>query len=682
VNARAARRLAALAALAVAALGAAPTPSPSLLLPALVFVSRGIPAGADAGLVPGLGPMGRTLATGGRLLIRERDGRVHALLPPHALFDVSDPCVSWDGLHIAFAGTPAPDSAWRVCVVGRDGSGLHTLTHPPEGADDFDPVWLADGRVCFASTRFAHHAQPAAVAVTNLYVVSVEGGEPERITAERSGAEEPAVDPASGRIVYARWWTNRFRASNFAQGGVTSDAALAISSEEVDLWQAVSVQPDGSGIRLAAGDARDRDATMAYQPAIDAVHGVVAVRAADRTLVRARGRYGIQRLARLTPPYEPGGAALAGYGRDPSSACAPAWLPGGRLVFARDLGGRGDFGLWVLSVDMAGRAGAPRRVLDLRGTAELDAAPIVRRIAPRIHGTGLPLTTKRGPTEALQQIREDVHTFRFDCLNVFANAPIDAPIRDAPQLATGVRIRFFTALEPEVGAGSRADTMALVREVPVDRTGAVHEHDLPGDVPMFEQLVDSTGRVLMSAHDPAHVSGFNFARAGSGTQCVGCHAGHSAMEVPLNNALAQWFNASTSAVAFVSAARPGNAGAGALIDRRSRGVPDRVAWIAPADGGPVARLAWSSPIEVRALVFYDLDPQSAAASDAGDDGCEVVFSLAGREIRRLTEPRPNAGPARLEVGGVIADMLEIRPRPATHRRNVAIAEIETIARIP
>ncbi len=675
------RRIAAFALITAGGLGASPSLAPSTSLPPVVFVSRAIPLGADLGLVPGLGPLGRTLAPGGRLLVRERDGRIHALLPPHALFDVSDPCVRWDAQLIAFAGTPARDSAWRVYVVGRDGQGLRALTQPPSGARDFDPVWLADGRVAFASTRLAHHAQPAAVAVTNLYAVSLEGGEPERITAERSGAEEPAVDPSNGRIVYARWWANRFLATNLVTGGVTSDAALAISNEEVDLWQAVSIQPDGSGIRLAAGDARDRDATMAYQPTIDAVRGIVAVRAADRTLVHARGRYGIQRLARLTPPFEPGGA-LAGYGRDSSSACGPAWLPEGRLLFSRDVSGRGDFGLWLLPVDAAsGRAGAPRRVLDLRGTAELDPAPIVRRAAPRVLGRGLLPTTKRGPTEALQQIREDVHTFRFDCLNVFANAPVDAPIRDAPRLATGVRIRFFAALEPETGAGARADTMALVREVPVDRTGGVHEHDLPGDVPMFEQLVDSAGRVLMSAHDPAHVSGFNFARAGGGTQCVGCHAGHSAIEVPLNNALAEWFNASTSAVAFVSAARAGNAGARALIDRRTRGDPDRVAWIAPADGEPVARLAWSNPIEVRTLVFYDLGPKIAAFVDASDEGCEVVFSLAGREIRRMGVPRPTAGPVRVEVGGVIADVLEIRPRPSTHRRNVAIAEIETIARL-
>jgi hypothetical protein len=135
-------------------------------------------------------------------------------------------------------------------------------------------------------------------------------------------------------------------------------------------------------------------------------------------------------------------------------------------------------------------------------------------------------------------------------------------------------------------------------------------------------------------------------------------------------------------VAYVSAARAGNAGARALIDRRTRGEPDRVAWIAPANEAPVARLAWSMPIEVRTLVFYDLSPQSAADSDAEDQGCEVVFWLAGREIKRLTEPPPGVGPVRLEVGGLIADMLEIRPRPSTHRHNVAIAEIETIARLP
>jgi len=60
----------------------------------------------------------------------------------------------------------------------------------------------------------------------------------------------------------------------------------------------------------------------------------------------------------------------------------------------------------------------------------------------------------------------------------------------------------------------------------------VNERGLPADVPMFEQLVGRDGRVLMTAHGPAHVAGFNAGVAGTVARCVGCHLGHSTLPIP------------------------------------------------------------------------------------------------------------------------------------------------------
>src|SRR5262245_41553499 len=92
-------------------------------LPPLVFVSRNRPEGDATGVVPGIGPRGRTIATGGQLFVRESDGRFRLLLPAGTLYDASDPCVSWDGKRIVFAGTVARDSAWRIYVVEATGKG-------------------------------------------------------------------------------------------------------------------------------------------------------------------------------------------------------------------------------------------------------------------------------------------------------------------------------------------------------------------------------------------------------------------------------------------------------------------------------------------------------------------------------------------------------------------------------
>src|SRR5439155_8931091 len=78
-----------------------------LPVPAIAFVSRA-PVPGEPRIVPGLGPVGRTVATGGRLLVREANGRIRELLQDGALFDVADPAISFDARRVAFAGIARP----------------------------------------------------------------------------------------------------------------------------------------------------------------------------------------------------------------------------------------------------------------------------------------------------------------------------------------------------------------------------------------------------------------------------------------------------------------------------------------------------------------------------------------------------------------------------------------------
>jgi hypothetical protein len=512
-------------------------------LPPVVFVSRRPPPAALAGAIPGFGPGQRTLATGGRLLLREPGGAVRELLPPGALFDVSDPSVSPDGRRVSFAGTPAPDSAWRIWVTALDGSAARPLriTRDPgrpgrARADDFDPCWVDDSTLCFASTRYAQVAQYGAVPASNLFLVGLSGGEPVRITSERNGAEEPAMDVRRGRIVFARWWHNRYRASADT-GGLTTDLARALPGDTVNLWHAMEIAPDGSGERLACGAPASRLGAMAYQPAVLADGSIVAVYAANLGLLPLSGGTGIQRFAprgragrrlagAIVEPLEPG--ARAGYGSPaglaPPSACAPAGLPDGRILFSYDPGGRGDFGLYVMNADGGGLA----RVLDLPGTLELDPAPVIAwprgsRAARGARSTaGAPVER---PFTTLEQVLHSDRRFRFLDLDVFAKPPSGRGLPAGPPPTPGARIRFYATLDrPEAPGG---DTVALVREAAVGTRGRVDESGLPAQVPLFEQIVDARGRVLGTAHGPAHVAGLNAGSPGGVTRCIGCHVGHS-----------------------------------------------------------------------------------------------------------------------------------------------------------
>jgi hypothetical protein len=657
-------------------------------LPRIVFVSR-LPL-AD-GRIAGLGPAGRTAAPGGELMVRERSGRVRALLPAGTFHDVADPNVSWDGRRIAFAATVHADSAWRIWLVDADGARLERLTgrgeataRAPGGApatrsatdgarrfDDFDPCWLPDGRIVFASTRFHQVSQLGGYPVSNLFVIGADGAGLIRLTTERNGAEAPSIDPRDGRIVYARWWFNRYLPSD-TPPGVTLERAHAVPSDTVDLWHAVSIATDGDGIRLAGGDPRERSGQMAYAPLLLRDGTLIGVQSGDASLA---GPPGALRLV----DYPGGFAERRVLGS--TSAFAPALLPDGRIVCSMDVNGTGDFALCVMDPAHPELA---RAIADRPGRIESGAAVLAPRPAPPVLGPGMIDPPGDAPHTEVAQLHDHVNTFRFDCLNVFATGPVDSRFPDAPPMQQGVKIRFFATLSRPAATGG--DTVVLVREAALTPTGAVHEDDMPADVPMFEQLVDREGKVLRSATGPAHVPGLNFARLGSGTKCVGCHAGHSALDVPSNYTSATWVNASPSARVTASSRAPGAGPPEAVIDRRARGAAPEPAWEAVSDHDEWVRLEWGTAIEVRSIVLYACGENRMRGTDLRIDRTRIRMFRSGREVATVThDARLRSGGSRIDIDPREIDALEVHPLRTSGavrgRRAVALAEIETIARL-
>jgi hypothetical protein len=668
---------------AVAARRAVPARAP---MPPIVFVARDpLPDGG----IPGFGPMHRTAVTEGRLMVLRPDGSVRPLIDDGIFIDVSGPDVSWDGRKIAFAATPAADSPWRIYVVNADGTGLKAATRTDREIDlallgttaarfvvydDFDPCWMPDGRIAFASTRYPLLSQEGDFIASNLFVVDPATDHTSRITTERNGAEEPTIDLETGRVVYARWWFNRFLASERESIGVTLDTALAVPSDRVDLWHAISTTPAGDGNRLAGGNPRVRAETMAYQPLVLRDGTLIGVRAEHLSMVPSPGRLTLQIFPRRFA--EPRFLAVDSV----SSSCSPALLPDGRILFSHDPTGEGDFGLWTASLD--GKKIV--KLFDLPGKQDLDAVPMAPRRKPPVIAEMLGDFPRVTPVLDERFLRDSITTFRFDCLNVFTNAPVDAPFPDAPPLQKGLRIRFYAALSRPSSQGG--DSVLLLRQTDVDPSGAVHEHELPADTPMFEQLVDAHGRVLRSVTGPAHVPGFNSGRFGHGTQCVGCHIGHSAIPVALSAHEGKRFNASPSAEIAVSSVAEGTAGGGAVADRRAMGPPERVAWVSSGTEGEYLRLTWKWPIEVDSLVIYAIKPQLAQGTDLKVQELQLTFLQGGREVRRETLQREivPAG-TRLACQGLRVDAIELRPTRFTgrvhHRAAVGIAEVETLARL-
>lgn len=681
-------------------LGASP-PAETQTDPSILFVSRK-PVRAvgaeEAGAIPGFGPHHRTAVTGGRLMVRRPGGSIEPFLRKALLHDVADPDVSWDGRTVVFAAVEHPDSSWRIWSATSDGRSIRKLTRTDRNADlgqlgaaahrfvrydDFDPCFLPDGRIVFASTRYPSLASLYAVPASNLFVMTADGDSMRRITTERNGAEEPTIDPVSGRVVYARWWLNLDRPSNVTRDNLAREDAQALTSDIANIWQAVTITPDGDEVKLYAGFPRTREGLQTYKPAVTAEGRLLSVYTEDADIHPGPAGTGIRWFNKGADYERPVLGARPG-GPPGARATDPHPLRGGGMLIAYAPAGD-DFGIYRCSMDGT----RLEKIADLRGSHELEPQVLAPRPRPPViadrflyRAGAVPPTEDPGT-----HLRDD--TFRFDCMNVYANGAVDEPMPDAPRIARDASIRFFMNMQRQ-SAGA-PDPSIHLKDAPVFANGAVHEHDLPAEVPLFEMLVDGRGKVLESPGGRfAHVAGFNYERQGAGTKCVGCHVGHSVLEVPVNGMVAEWFNAAPSAAVSATSAMAAPEGEDPVpqrvVDRQARTGGDSVYWAAMEEGPQTVRLRWTMPLQMRELVLYAVSPDAARGTDSRVLDCEVSLHLAGRETHRVgsTGAVAPAGTT-VRIPPTVADEIAVTVRRyeggVRGRRVAALAEIETIARI-
>ena len=723
--------------------------------------------------MPGLGPRARLRpATPGKLLVLEPNGQVRALVdgskPTAAslrLVDVNAPSVSFDGAWVVFAGlregigSDAPHNleggtasvgGWRLYVIGSNGNGLRQLTFDePErteaayvahfGAeagrallpfDDFDPVFLPTGNVAFSSTRWPSFAHFADQRTSQLYVVTVDGGEPKRITSERNGADRAVVDPVSGDLVYARWWQNGHPPTNLATsvpaegGGFEVHNGLKASAEvlpdEPDVaypgeagirrsWHAARINPDGYGLAMFAGFERSDEHGHYYGGAFADDGTLYANWFPVANMTEAAGFGGVRRVERGA--HKPVGLAGAtgprtDYVPDPGGersqdpvgvvmsrfAVDPVVLPAEDSVRKRD--GRlllsmtaspgdlsQDYGLYVM--DRAG--GEPELLFDLPGTAELRAQVLAPRNAARIRNdiaTGYyrelpPVSVPADPSNR-QAAKVAVNgSFHFNPLNVYANAPVDVDIVSAIPVGSAKTLRAFADYQRGVaGTPGEQDWPILLAQVPIDAGGAASVQ-APANVPLFEDVRDPAGRVAQTgghygaaARDvgPAFVAGMNFAPLGFHSRCVGCHAGHSLMEVPDDDDEARWSNLAPGArVSLSSVADEALRGAmeASVVDRKVRKADPARTWrTAPDATSGSATLQFPVPVWIRGVQLHELGAMGAAGIDGSVTAAQVRLFAGVDDAEPVAE-----GPVE-RVGGALRVSFVGSAQPAGVRRVV------------
>ena len=686
----------------------------------IVFVSRNLQHDGnfyfpEAGLLPGMGPFSRTAVTGGKLLMRDASGNIFTLIDSTMnfggirLIDVQQPCVHWNGRKIVFSGIEHPDSSWRIYELRSDLTRLVKITQTDRNIDlsqfgnasyrfrkydDIDPIYLPDGKIVFASTRYPTLSVYKGYQTTNLYIVDTTGADMFRITTERNGGEKPSIDPASGRILYSRWWVNIDRPSDLSGTGVTRIDSLALTSDIANVWQINIVNPDGDMLKQYATDARTRKGLFSYRARVfpdgrlasvyipynsmTLTSGSPGIRIYDKGFAEAKTVIGVDTSTALFVQNPPSTGTM-----QPPYATDPMPLPDGRILFSYagspiNL----DFGIYTCNA----MGGNLTPVVDLPGTLELNAEVLAERPVPPVVDYLDAFDTNKVPPTTNPATFYQGGLFRFDCLNIYSNAPVDAPIDDAPPIQKNARFRFFLNFQRENEFGE--DQPILFREIPVDRDGKIAQGDIPANVSMFEQVVDSNGHVLRhSDGDFSHVLGMNFGNNGSGTKCVGCHAGHTLITVPFNLFEGSFTNLSTSAKVRESSFLGSNYKGQSVVDRKARNQDLKVNWISSASSNQYVVLKWDIPIDVRRFVLYDIMPNSGNGTNIHVTDCEIFLYEDGLTVGHI----PSTGP--LNTNGMTVtlntittvDSVRVGVKSFTgtvNNLNVAgLAEIETNARV-
>ncbi len=689
----------------------------------IVFVSRNHESNGNilfpqAGLLPGMGAFSRFKVVGGKLMSRDESGNLTTIIDSTMEFgglriiDVQQPCVHWNGNKIVFAGIEDRDSSWRIYEINRAGTRLKKITFTNRNInlsqfgnaaskflkyDDIDPVYLPDGKIIFASTRFPALSEFGGVNTTNLYIVDTTGANLFRVTTERNSGEKPTIDPATGKILYSRWWMNIDRPSDLSGNGLTRFDSLALTTDFGNIWQVNFVNPDGDGLKQYGTDSRTRKSFFSYRPRIMPDGRMVSLYIPHLPMFNTGGSPGIRYYTKgfseattvigvdsTTPLYQQNppsyGTMQAPYATDPLP------LPDGRILFSyASTVIEQDYGLYTCNLDGSGLT----QVLDLPGTLELNAELFMPRTTPPVVQYLTAYDTNSVPPTTDPNTFYQGGLFRFDCINVYANAPVDAPIDDAPPIKKNAKFRFFFNFQRQDVNGQ--DYPILFREIQLDRDGKIAQGDIPANISMFEQLVDSNRNILVNRKgNIAHVLGMNFGNNGSGTKCVGCHAGHTLITVPPNLTEGSYTNLSTSADVRESSFR--NSGGISykgvdVVDRKAMNTDQKVNWISNGSANEYVVLKWEIPIDVRRFILYDILPNSGNGTNIHVTDCELFLYKDNAVVMHIASTGElNTTGLTVQVSPITTmDSVKIIVKSftgtVTNQSVAGLAEIETNARV-
>jgi len=445
------------------------------------------------------------------------DGEVRSVLGDQlAPGGFGRPDLSYDATRIVFpyaaprqvptpyqAGIPDVDTgpcvAYQIHEIGVDGSGLRRLTDGPH--ENTEPCYLPDGRIRFASSRCGRLVQCGDWAlVFSLFVMNRDGSDVQPITDAKEGEWFPSVLD-DGRIIYMR-----------------REYVIKPFNTIQYLW---SVNPDGTGARLAYGD------HFAFSPGpltfiearqIPGTSKVITTGAAHHNcgvepicMVDLRRNRGDERgLVRITPE--------VGYPETSemrNTICQNGWYNAPYPLSEKHF-----LVCYSFEPQHNAPAGYGIYLMDVHGNKEL-----IFRDRERSCYSPIPLKTRSKPPVLLQTVDADGPRDAGTLLMADVYRGLEGVSRGTVKylrvLKTLPKIQHSTPQRLDIGIGSGWDPRLVLGTVLVEEDGSAH-FQVPANTPIFFEALDK------DYMDVRRMRSYLTVQPGETVGCVGCHESYSA----------------------------------------------------------------------------------------------------------------------------------------------------------
>jgi hypothetical protein len=429
--------------------------------------------------------------TGSRIVIQKAGQIGEPRVLTKGFAAAADPCLSFDGKKLLFAGRKKADDPWDVYEIALTGGESKRLT---EGMGDCrEPIYMALGSITppdftdkvrwivYTSTAPGYYDESGAGPATTMYTQNIEpisgrGVVPWRINFNLSHVFSPSTT-SYGRVFFSTWRGNG-RGSH--DGGRVS---LMASN-----WAGTGLNPlfgsyDGARVKAMPVELPDRTVLFVESDG-DSPDGGGRLSMIDmrrplythRTLSRDNGRY-------LTPhPY-----------------------PGGRIAVARADKGSYNYGLYLFDKN---KGGPGERLFDSSGWSDVDPVPVV---------------SNPEPMGRIPIVGDTVSYGDLQCMSVY-----DSDWPDSKNIERGdikwVRLiegvpdnnRTLESRYPDEFLVKPFGQTRVLGEAPVQPDGSFYVR-VPADTPFSIQALDENRVALIS------MSSWMWVRRGSRRGCVGCH---------------------------------------------------------------------------------------------------------------------------------------------------------------